>query len=301
MQLKPLLAGAAMGFALALVPALTPALAADFRVTGGTRGGAAFGTCTTYAISDSAPVAGIGGCSGSGTANSAGASRAGFAELGAKAEAAHFDPFFTVPSIWGSDAQFSDPITFTSTNPIATHVLVSMDLGLDGEIFFGTFSPGGQTSVNMTAEVFLGSSSNRSRITLGPNFSVPIDIENFTLVDGGLNPFGTTDAVLRTASWSVPVGQPLFFRMQMESRVGVTAASGLVNFGQTFRAANANRVFNLAPGVTANAGQWLVNNRLNDPGSVGAIPEPATWAMMIAGFGLVGGMMRRRGVATVSA
>jgi hypothetical protein len=24
------------------------------------------------------------------------------------------------------------------------------------------------------------------------------------------------------------------------------------------------------------------------------IPEPATWAMMIAGFGLVGGVMRRR-------
>ena len=26
----------------------------------------------------------------------------------------------------------------------------------------------------------------------------------------------------------------------------------------------------------------------------GAVPEPASWAMMIAGFGLVGGMMRRR-------
>lgn len=29
----------------------------------------------------------------------------------------------------------------------------------------------------------------------------------------------------------------------------------------------------------------------------GVIPEPASWAMMIAGFGLVGGMMRRRGAA----
>jgi hypothetical protein len=27
---------------------------------------------------------------------------------------------------------------------------------------------------------------------------------------------------------------------------------------------------------------------------VGAVPEPATWAMMIAGFGLVGVMARRR-------
>jgi hypothetical protein len=28
--------------------------------------------------------------------------------------------------------------------------------------------------------------------------------------------------------------------------------------------------------------------------SVAAVPEPATWLMMIAGFGLIGGMMRRR-------
>ena len=35
------------------------------------------------------------------------------------------------------------------------------------------------------------------------------------------------------------------------------------------------------------------------PGSdVGAVPEPATWAMMIGGFGLVGAAMRRRAAAT---
>jgi hypothetical protein len=26
----------------------------------------------------------------------------------------------------------------------------------------------------------------------------------------------------------------------------------------------------------------------------GAVPEPATWAMMLVGFGVVGGAMRRR-------
>ncbi|MFN7174641.1 MAG: PEPxxWA-CTERM sorting domain-containing protein, partial [Thermaurantiacus tibetensis] len=31
--------------------------------------------------------------------------------------------------------------------------------------------------------------------------------------------------------------------------------------------------------------------------SGGVIPEPATWAMLIAGFGLVGGMARRRRLA----
>ncbi len=34
---------------------------------------------------------------------------------------------------------------------------------------------------------------------------------------------------------------------------------------------------------------------------IGEVPEPATWAMMIAGFGLVGGAMRRRRETVVSA
>ena len=32
----------------------------------------------------------------------------------------------------------------------------------------------------------------------------------------------------------------------------------------------------------------------------GAVPEPATWAMMIAGFGMVGGSLRRRAKVSVS-
>ena len=34
--------------------------------------------------------------------------------------------------------------------------------------------------------------------------------------------------------------------------------------------------------------------------ATGAVPEPATWAMMIGGFGLLGGAMRRRGTTAVS-
>jgi choice-of-anchor C domain-containing protein len=33
--------------------------------------------------------------------------------------------------------------------------------------------------------------------------------------------------------------------------------------------------------------------------SIGAVPEPATWAMMIMGFGLIGGALRSRKAATV--
>ena len=47
-----------------------------------------------------------------------------------------------------------------------------------------------------------------------------------------------------------------------------------------------------------NLGTFVADTQLQ---RTGAVPEPASWAMLIAGFGLVGGMARRRRLATVSA
>lgn len=53
--------------------------------------------------------------------------------------------------------------------------------------------------------------------------------------------------------------------------------------------------------LDATAGDFLINRNGLNAGdafslsvTAGAVPEPATWAMMIAGFGLVGGTLRRR-------
>ena len=40
--------------------------------------------------------------------------------------------------------------------------------------------------------------------------------------------------------------------------------------------------------------RFTVRNGVVDPGDPGAIPEPATWAMMIIGFGAAGTVLRRR-------
>jgi len=64
------------------------------------------------------------------------------------------------------------------------------------------------------------------------------------------------------------------------SRVRITLGAGSYSF---------DIYGNCAGGCPAGFGVQLVG---------GVIPEPATWGMMIAGFGLVGGAMRRRAAAT---
>jgi len=76
-----------------------------------------------------------------------------------------------------------------------------------------------------------------------------------------------------------------------------------------FISVKASTQFNLTKLTTpASSGTWSTlglcagRNRCNQPelshlqffGDEGVIPEPATWAMMITGFGLVGAAMRRR-------
>ncbi|MDR6126400.1 hypothetical protein QE361_002754 [Sphingomonas sp. SORGH_AS802] len=45
-------------------------------------------------------------------------------------------------------------------------------------------------------------------------------------------------------------------------------------------------------------GTKLIANALENVGLVAAVPEPATWAMMLVGFAMIGSTLRRRKVNT---
>lgn len=45
---------------------------------------------------------------------------------------------------------------------------------------------------------------------------------------------------------------------------------------------------------TASLYAFIDDFRLGTPAAAGAVPEPATWAMMLLGFGAIGGSLRRR-------
>lgn len=65
--------------------------------------------------------------------------------------------------------------------------------------------------------------------------------------------------------------------------------------------------FELDAGARVNEGAAFGNGKpgfgfayLDPTVTIGSVPEPASWAMMIAGFGLVGGMARRQRVAAAA-
>lgn len=86
----------------------------------------------------------------------------------------------------------------------------------------------------------------------------------------------------------------------------VTYSSDFLDFSNVLSNDLALSLTSIVPGLSAGANQSLNSFRASGTGSfssdpapipVGSVPEPATWAMLVLGFGLIGGHMRRRRVA----
>lgn len=90
-----------------------------------------------------------------------------------------------------------------------------------------------------------------------------------------------------------PGGVTGFYRFD----AGVNLASFLLSYGS----ASAARLYATGPAPVVPPPVTTPTNDPLDPpssgGAVGAVPEPATWAMMILGFGAAGALLRRRRAA----
>lgn len=106
--------------------------------------------------------------------------------------------------------------------------------------------------------------------------------------------------VLRSNTFAVPAGQGTigFFYKKMPWEVTDTSLTAAIGFGNGAGDSIVLQGSN-APGlnsVVQDKSIWFNQNLTVVPG----VPEPATWAMLIGGFGMVGGAMRRRQRAIVS-
>jgi hypothetical protein len=106
-----------------------------------------------------------------------------------------------------------------------------------------------------------------------------------TLTGGELNATSTTVACA-PGSLTLTPGQEVLVVAGLQLPVN---RGGFADATSTFRTRLGD---DLAPEVKAQLTQSLVS--ASDRGALAAVPEPATWAMMIAGFGFVGAATRRR-------
>ncbi len=137
---------------------------------------------------------------------------------------------------------------------------------------------------------------------------------------GGGDPLAAVQAAITSATGVAPVGLSLYGKS--DSNAGLFALTGVSPAAQsgtwnvlddsvlikyiTVKAANSFALYEFS-GQGTNSGAFttlgLLNNGGNRPGvshisfwqaSTPAVPEPATWAMMIFGFAGIGFSMRRR-------
>jgi len=239
------------------------------------------------------PVSSFLACSRDDVGSVSGASIAGFGHIGAFAQSLSHTGNSLGTGI-GSEALFEDTLIFTSNNPAATSANVSANLLLHGIMDFaasqGDAGDSVEVAVTLNQAFFFLRFDNTS-------------LGGFTV---GQNPFGvagtlgpTTDAVLTTPLVTVSLNTPTIIQLRLQSSASTGGmATAATDFGGSFKFVSGSDAFNLPDGVTVNAGSWLVDNRFIDP--LAAVPEPATWAMMVAGFALAGAGVRRRKVIVLA-
>jgi hypothetical protein len=124
-------------------------------------------------------------------------------------------------------------------------------------------------------------------------FNAPdnVDLANYTVVKDWGTPVGTYDTIV-SSTLLLPAGESRF-GFDLRLLMDCSEVTTVCNFGQTgafgFGALPDGLSFTSASGV------FLVPEQ-----GPGGVPEPASWAMLVAGFGLVGATMRKRRMAVVS-
>ena len=162
-----------------------------------------------------------------------------------------------------------------------------------GQSLAGFFTLGAATTVTAVEGYINSAAGNGLTITLYNNGAVP------AAANAQFTAFFLTAATEAQGAWQG------FFGLNWELAAG--------NYWLGFASTGSDGMFTGAPNPLSNyaytsEGNWFeqpTNQTLGIrvsgvPTGGGAVPEPASWAMMIAGFGLVGGAMRRRNALTMT-
>jgi hypothetical protein len=271
---------------LTVYVATQPASAATFSINGSTHAGSP----TFPAQSGPTPVSGDQVFANERGVTSMGAS-ARFGSVGAGSDAASLVPAITIDS--SAAAAFADTITFTKTTVGASDTFsTSINLGFAGSLNAGAPSSSGAGATVIISVGFI----DFSQLFVSYNALGDLTIQNFGSFIGAGTILGGAafNTALTTQPVTVTVGQVLFsMQINTFASAGGPSASAHSDFSNTFKLPTGIDVFNLPSGYTANAGDWLVNNRFVEA-PLAETPLPAALPLFASGLGVLGFVARRR-------
>ena len=144
---------------------------------------------------------------------------------------------------------------------------------------------GGQGQAKLTGDLNTGTSN--------PNDTFPITAFNVALADNGL--FDWIELSLTgtgTVSFSLLDDAGTMFTSDAMGNFVFDLVNGQNKFA--FQAVNGQSIAGLSFTVADGAVESVRQVRINPAAAAAAVPEPATWAMMLLGFGAIGFAMRRK-------
>lgn len=256
-----------------------------------------FTSCDATLTTGSSAIARNSSCPGL-YGNAMGGGFADFGSVGAQASAVHLAQN-SVTTASGVRSIFSDEVFFTSTDPNVnvTSFLVALNLRYSAGIS-GSLSDRGLWSGEVTVSTLFGGVEWQLRQNFNNNEDYfgesNVSVNGFSILDGFVTPSSSL-AMLATPFVSVAANAPITLRLNLSASAAATddSASAFADATRTLELPFDTDVFILPVGVTANAGNWLVNNRRVRPSNVD-VPEPGTLALMMLGLCAIGGLRQGR-------
>jgi len=159
-------------------------------------------------------------------------------------------------------------------------------------------------SIDLTIDSSWASTNQRLAGMWGVGVDTNGDVSAYPIIefttDGGVARFHGYD--VNTGDWTdlVPTGG-IDFGSTYTLNIALTGGNFVYTVGDaswTVAAADSVAIKSvLLQGYNTGSSYDIHWDNLNASAATGAVPEPASWAMMLGGFGLVGGAMRRRKAA----